>query len=181
MYLLSPSAPYRKCPRTNRINRQKQNNVHFSSENTMRASTRLIWAQTHGTESPLHFMERCGVKCSPLVGQPRKLGSASPHSSSPSLPVWTSRMPRENGVKAKTELAHRSEWDSHVDNVVISRQLPIWHFWNLSLAPGGFSEKLNHEGRGAGAEDTECEYVCVWVCIRCVSFGRGGLADVCHL
>ncbi|XP_034430918.1 tomoregulin-2a isoform X1 [Hippoglossus hippoglossus] len=32
----------RKCPRTNRINRQKQNNVHFSSENTMRASTRLI-------------------------------------------------------------------------------------------------------------------------------------------
>lgn len=38
----SPSAPYRKCPRTNRINRQKQNNVHFSSENTMRASTRLI-------------------------------------------------------------------------------------------------------------------------------------------
>lgn len=37
---------YRKCPRTNRINRQKQNNVHFSSENTMRASTRLIWAQT---------------------------------------------------------------------------------------------------------------------------------------
>ncbi|XP_031730906.1 tomoregulin-2a [Anarhichas minor] len=32
----------RKCPRTNRINRQKQNNVHFSTENTMRASTRLI-------------------------------------------------------------------------------------------------------------------------------------------
>ncbi|KAF7658295.1 hypothetical protein LDENG_00014850 [Lucifuga dentata] len=32
----------RKCPRTNRINRQKQNNVHYSSENTMRASTRLI-------------------------------------------------------------------------------------------------------------------------------------------
>ncbi|XP_019728464.1 tomoregulin-2 isoform X1 [Hippocampus comes] len=32
----------RKCPRSNRINRQKQNNVHFSSENTMRASTRLI-------------------------------------------------------------------------------------------------------------------------------------------
>ncbi|KAG7254792.1 hypothetical protein CRUP_013409, partial [Coryphaenoides rupestris] len=32
----------RKCPRTNRINRQKQNNVHYSTENTMRASTRLI-------------------------------------------------------------------------------------------------------------------------------------------
>lgn len=32
----------RKCPRTNRIHRQKANNVHFSSENTMRASTRLI-------------------------------------------------------------------------------------------------------------------------------------------
>ncbi|XP_078142126.1 tomoregulin-2-like [Centroberyx gerrardi] len=32
----------RKCPRSNRINRQKQNNVHYSSENTMRASTRLI-------------------------------------------------------------------------------------------------------------------------------------------
>ncbi|KAM9364077.1 tomoregulin-2-like isoform 2-T2 [Pholidichthys leucotaenia] len=38
--LAQPSC--RKCPRTNRINRQKQNNVHFSSENTMRASTRLI-------------------------------------------------------------------------------------------------------------------------------------------
>ncbi|KAJ8255908.1 hypothetical protein COCON_G00197720 [Conger conger] len=32
----------RKCPRTNRINRQKQNATHYSSENTMRASTRLI-------------------------------------------------------------------------------------------------------------------------------------------
>ncbi|KAM3835918.1 tomoregulin-2a [Diretmus argenteus] len=32
----------RRCPRSNRINRQKQNNVHYSSENTMRASTRLI-------------------------------------------------------------------------------------------------------------------------------------------
>lgn len=46
MYLLVPLPHplplYRKCPRTNRINRQKQNNVHFSTENTMRASTRLI-------------------------------------------------------------------------------------------------------------------------------------------
>ncbi|KAG7463786.1 hypothetical protein MATL_G00180350 [Megalops atlanticus] len=32
----------RKCPRTNRINRQKQNATHYSSENTLRASTRLI-------------------------------------------------------------------------------------------------------------------------------------------
>ncbi|XP_015214296.1 tomoregulin-2a [Lepisosteus oculatus] len=32
----------RKCPRSNRINRQKQNATHYSSENTMRASTRLI-------------------------------------------------------------------------------------------------------------------------------------------
>lgn len=33
---------YRKCPRTNRINRQKQNVTHYNSENTLRASTRLI-------------------------------------------------------------------------------------------------------------------------------------------
>ncbi|KAI5628546.1 tomoregulin-2 [Silurus asotus] len=32
----------RKCPRTNRINRQKQNVTHYNSENTLRASTRLI-------------------------------------------------------------------------------------------------------------------------------------------
>ncbi|XP_016148560.1 tomoregulin-2-like [Sinocyclocheilus grahami] len=32
----------RKCPRTNRINRQKQNTMHYNSENTLRASTRLI-------------------------------------------------------------------------------------------------------------------------------------------
>ncbi|KAJ8012460.1 hypothetical protein DPEC_G00043020 [Dallia pectoralis] len=32
----------RKCPRSNRVNRQKQNTTHYSSENTMRASTRLI-------------------------------------------------------------------------------------------------------------------------------------------
>ncbi|XP_066544101.1 tomoregulin-2a isoform X1 [Amia ocellicauda] len=32
----------RKCPRSNRINRQKQNATHYSSENTMRAATRLI-------------------------------------------------------------------------------------------------------------------------------------------
>uniref|UniRef100_A0A4W5JMX2 Transmembrane protein with EGF-like and two follistatin-like domains 2a n=1 Tax=Hucho hucho TaxID=62062 RepID=A0A4W5JMX2_9TELE len=32
----------RKCPRSNRVNRQKQNATHYSSENTMRASTRLI-------------------------------------------------------------------------------------------------------------------------------------------
>lgn len=32
----------RKCPRTNRINRQKQNVSHYNSENTLRASTRLI-------------------------------------------------------------------------------------------------------------------------------------------
>lgn len=32
----------RKCPRTNRIARQKQNVPHYNSENTMRASTRLI-------------------------------------------------------------------------------------------------------------------------------------------
>jgi len=35
---------HRKCPRTNRINRQKQNTMHYNSENTLRASTRLIWA-----------------------------------------------------------------------------------------------------------------------------------------
>ncbi|XP_051786490.1 tomoregulin-2a isoform X2 [Erpetoichthys calabaricus] len=32
----------RKCPRSNRINRQKQNTTHYSSDNTTRASTRLI-------------------------------------------------------------------------------------------------------------------------------------------
>ncbi|XP_063070381.1 tomoregulin-2a isoform X2 [Engraulis encrasicolus] len=32
----------RKCPRPNRIKRPKQNAAHYSSENTMRASTRLI-------------------------------------------------------------------------------------------------------------------------------------------
>ncbi|XP_028847560.1 tomoregulin-2a isoform X1 [Denticeps clupeoides] len=32
----------RKCPRSNRIHRQKQISAHYSSENTMRASTRLI-------------------------------------------------------------------------------------------------------------------------------------------
>lgn len=37
---------HRKCPRTNRINRQKQNTMHYNSENTLRASTRLIWATT---------------------------------------------------------------------------------------------------------------------------------------
>lgn len=34
---------YRRCPRGNRIARQKQNVPHFNSENTLRASTRLIW------------------------------------------------------------------------------------------------------------------------------------------
>lgn len=32
----------RKCPRSNRIHRQKQNTGHYSSDNTTRASTRLI-------------------------------------------------------------------------------------------------------------------------------------------
>ncbi|KAL4618063.1 tomoregulin-2 [Arapaima gigas] len=32
----------RKCPRGSRITRQKQNSTHYGSENTMRASTRLI-------------------------------------------------------------------------------------------------------------------------------------------
>uniref|UniRef100_A0A4W3JGV3 Transmembrane protein with EGF-like and two follistatin-like domains 2a n=1 Tax=Callorhinchus milii TaxID=7868 RepID=A0A4W3JGV3_CALMI len=32
----------RKCPRGNRIQRQKQNSIHYSSDNTTRASTRLI-------------------------------------------------------------------------------------------------------------------------------------------
>ncbi|XP_014344595.1 tomoregulin-2a isoform X2 [Latimeria chalumnae] len=32
----------RKCPRSNRIHRQKQNATHYSSDNTTRASTRLI-------------------------------------------------------------------------------------------------------------------------------------------
>ncbi|XP_043931145.1 tomoregulin-2 isoform X1 [Protopterus annectens] len=32
----------RKCPRNNRIHRQKQNVTHYSSDNTTRASTRLI-------------------------------------------------------------------------------------------------------------------------------------------
>ncbi|XP_042192231.1 tomoregulin-2a isoform X2 [Callorhinchus milii] len=31
-----------KCPRGNRIQRQKQNSIHYSSDNTTRASTRLI-------------------------------------------------------------------------------------------------------------------------------------------
>lgn len=171
-----PPSLYRKCPRTNRINRQKQNNVHFSSENTMRASTRLIWARTCWTYSRVHF--RCPP---PPVGQPRKLASSPLHSTALSTNM-NLNIPGENSGTAKAEIPCASKWWWHHCLLML---LPS-HLMNLCpctllFLPRVFSEKLNHGVLLRIENVWACVCMRVRVYVRCLMCGRGRLACVCWL